>query len=264
MYNKMGANQNTYATQRANDILEVVMSYARLDFTNKTNISDKDDVFDAISAGVNMLGEELEASTISLKEKEHLLKEIHHRVKNNLQIISSLLNLQSESASDEKFLAMIRESKNRIMSMALIHEMLYVTKNLSHINIYAYITKLCNSVYQSFQTKESSIEFVYNIDEDLYFEIDNMIPIGLILNEILSNSFKYAFPQKKGMIEIHFHKNGDNYCMIAQDNGVGIPKSFNVKESKTLGSQLIYMLSDQLDGKLKVESAKGTKYTLNF
>ncbi len=260
----MPSKQDTYATERANNILDVVMSYARLDFSNKTHISDKDDVFDAISAGVNMLGEELESSTISLKEKEHLLKEIHHRVKNNLQIISSLLNLQSDSATDEKFLAMIRESKNRIMSMALIHEMLYVTKNLSHINIYNYITKLCNSVYQSFQTKESSIEFDYDIDENIYFEIDNMIPIGLILNEILSNSFKYAFPDKKGVIHIYFQKKDDHYCMIAKDNGVGIPKNFNVAESKTLGSQLIYILAEQLDGKLSVESSKGTKYTLKF
>lgn len=264
MHSKMLEKQETYTTQRANDILEVVMSYARLDFSNKSTISDNDDVFDAIASGVNMLGEELEASTISLKEKEHLLKEIHHRVKNNLQIISSLLNLQSDNSSDEKFLAMIRESKNRIMSMALIHEMLYVTKDLSHINIHAYITKLCNSVYQSYQTKDSLVEFVYNIDEDLYFEIDNMIPIGLILNEILSNSFKYAFPNKKGIIEVHFQKNGDNYRMIAKDNGIGIPKSFNAKETKTLGSQLIYMLTDQLDGKLKLESSKGTKYTLEF
>ena len=260
----MQGKPETYATERANNILEVVMSYARLDFSNKTKISDNDDVFDAIGVGVNMLGEELESSTISLKEKEQLLKEIHHRVKNNLQIISSLLNLQSDNTTDEKFLAMIRESKNRIMSMALIHEMLYVTKNLSHINIYAYITKLCNSVYQSFQTKESSIEFEYDIDEDIYFEIDNMIPIGLILNEILSNSFKYAFPDKKGIIQIHFQKTGDQYCMIAQDNGLGIPKNFNIAESKTLGSQLIYMLAEQLDGKLSVESNKGTKYTLKF
>lgn len=260
----MSDKKETYANERAADILEVVMSYARLDFSNKTKISERDDVFDAISAGVNMLGEELESSTISLKEKEHLLKEIHHRVKNNLQIISSLLNLQSDNATDEKFLTMIRESKNRIMSMALIHEMLYVTKNLSQINIYDYITKLSHSVYQSFQTKESSIQFEYSIDETLFFEIDNMIPIGLILNEILSNSFKYAFPDKKGTIYIHFQKNGDNYTMIAKDDGIGMPKNFNVAESKTLGSQLIYMLAEQLDGKLSVESKNGTKYTLKF
>lgn len=260
----MSSHKNTYATERANNILDVVMSYARLDFSNKTMISDKDDVFDAISAGVNMLGEELESSTISLKEKEHLLKEIHHRVKNNLQIISSLLNLQSDSTTDERFLSMIRESKNRIMSMALIHEMLYVTKNLSHINIHDYITKLSHSVYQSFQTKESSIKFEYDIDETIYFEIDQMIPIGLILNEILSNSFKYAFPDKKGIIHIHFKKNGDKYCMIAKDDGVGIPKNFDISESKTLGSQLIFILAEQLEGKLSVESKKGTKYTLKF
>lgn len=260
----MSTNSDSYSQKRAADILEVVMSYARLDFSNKTAISDKDDVFDAISAGVNMLGEELESSTISLKEKEHLLKEIHHRVKNNLQIISSLLNLQSDKTTDEAFLSMIKESKNRIMSMALIHEMLYVTKNLSHINIHDYITKLCHSVYQSFHTKNVSIEFEYDVDESIYFEIDNMIPIGLILNEILSNSFKYAFPDKKGIIYIHFSKNNDQYTMIAKDNGIGIPDDFKAEESKTLGTQLIFMLAEQLDGTINVLNDKGTKYTLRF
>lgn len=256
--------KETYSHKRANEILEVVMNYARLEFQNKIEISEKDDVFDAISAGVNMLGEELESSTISLKEKEHLLKEIHHRVKNNLQIISSLLNLQSENAGDEKFLAMIRESKNRIMSMALIHEMLYVTKDLSQINVHNYITKLCNSVYQSFYTKDCSIMFEYDIDESLFFEIDNMIPVGLIVNEIISNSLKYAFPDKKGVISVSFSKNNDKYILTAHDNGVGIPKNFDHKTAKSLGMQLIHMLSEQLDGELLVDSKKGAKYKLCF
>lgn len=255
---------DSYAEQRANDILEVVMSYARMNFNNKISISNNDDVFDAISAGVNMLGEELESSTVSLKEKEHLLKEIHHRVKNNLQIVSSLLNLQFDKSTDEVFSNMIKESKNRIMSMALIHEMLYITKDLSKIEVRSYITKLCNSVYQSFQTKESSILFEYNINKNIHFEIDNMIPIGLILNEIISNSLKYAFPEKKGVISIQIQQLGEKHQLIAKDNGIGIPKTFNIKESNTLGSQLIYMLAEQLDGKLSIESNKGTKYTLNF
>jgi len=120
---------------RCSTILEVIMAYARLDFSCKTTITNSGDVFDAIGAGVNMLGEELKSSTISLKEKEQLLREIHHRVKNNLQIISSLLSLQSENVKDKKFLALIRESRNRIKSMALENKMLYTTNDLSHVKL---------------------------------------------------------------------------------------------------------------------------------
>lgn len=258
-----GANSD-YAMSRANEILDVIMSYARLEFKKKIEISDQQDVFDGISTGVNMLGEELENSTISLKEKEQLLKEVHHRVKNNLQIISSLLNLQSEHSQDEKFLMMIRESKNRISSMALIHEMLYTSKDFSQVNIHAYITKLSQSIYQSFYMAESNVCFDYAIDKSLFFEIDRMIPIGLILNEIISNSLKYAFPEKQGLISIEFFKNGESYTLIVKDDGIGVPASFDFKTSKSLGIQLIHMLSEQLDGTLVFGNDNGTCYKLCF
>lgn len=255
---------DAYSTERANDILDVIMSYAHLDFRNKTKITANDDIYDAIGAGVNMLGEELESSVISLKEKEHLLKEIHHRVKNNMQIISSMLNLQAQNTDDERFLAMIRESKNRIFSMALIHEMLYITKNISQINVSQYVIKLSQSVYQSYANGDYMIEFDYDIDENIFFETDNMVPIGLIINEIVSNSMKYAFPEKKGIISIQFCKKNDGYCMQVKDNGIGIPKSFDYTKAKSLGMQLIHILSDQLGGKLSLDSKNGTKYELCF
>ena len=260
----MPEHNSNYSDKRANDILEVIMSYARLEFKEKIEITDKEVVFDSISAGVNMLGEELENSTVSLKEKEQLLKEVHHRVKNNLQIISSLLNLQAEHTQDEKFLSMIRESKNRISSMALIHEMLYVTKDFSKINISTYITKLSQSVYQSFYMSESDVTFDYEIDKTLFFEIDRMIPIGLILNEIISNSLKYAFPDKKGIISIQFSKKDGSYLLVVKDNGVGVPANFDYKTAKSLGIQLIHMLSEQLDGTLAFDNKKGTCYKLSF
>jgi two-component sensor histidine kinase len=255
---------NTYFEERANNILEVVMSYARMEFHHKTSVTEPGDVFDAIGAGVNMLGEELENSTVSLKEKEQLLKEVHHRVKNNLQIISSLLNLQSENIVDETFLGLIRESKNRISSMALIHEMLYASKDLSKVKIKDYITKLSQSVYRSFYTVKHNVLFNYEIDEDLHFEIDRMIPIGLILNEIISNSLKYAFPQKEGTVAISLHKNGNEYTLQAGDNGVGFSDDFDYMNSKSLGMQLIHMLSEQLGGKVKVSNKNGIRYTLTF
>lgn len=255
---------DSYSKERANDILEVIMSYARLDFNSKTKITGNDDIYDAIGTGVNMLGEELENSVISLQEKEHLLKEIHHRVKNNMQIISSLLNLQAQNTDDERFLAMIRESKNRIFSMALIHEMLYITKNISQINVSQYITKLSQSVYQSFSAGDFSIEFDYDIDDTIFFETDNMVPIGLIINEIMSNTMKHAFPNKKGIIAIKFCKKENDYFLQVKDNGVGIPEHFDYTKSKSLGMQLIHILSEQLDGKLTLDSKNGTKYELCF
>ncbi|MCD6067446.1 MAG: hypothetical protein K0S33_2272 [Bacteroidetes bacterium] len=255
---------NAYSEERANNILEVVMAYARMEFHHKTKVTEPGDVFDAIGAGVNMLGEELENSTVSLKEKEQLLKEVHHRVKNNLQIISSLLNLQSENIVDEKFLSLIRESKNRISSMALIHEMLYASKDLSRVKIKDYIVKLSQSVYQSFYTVDFKILFQYEIDEELHFEIDRMIPIGLILNEIISNSLKYAFPKKEGVIRISLHKKENEFELQAGDNGIGFGDDFDYKNSKSLGMQLIHMLSEQLAGKISVSNKKGISYGLIF
>lgn len=254
----------SYPTYRANNILDVILAYARLDFNQKTLITEREDVFDAISSGVNMLGEELENSKISLKEKEQLLKEVHHRVKNNLQIISSLLNLQSEFIQDEKFLALIRESKNRINSMSLIHEMLYSSPNLSQINFKEYIEILYHSIYSTFESLHAKIAIKLKIDPEIHFEIDTMIPIGLILNEIITNSFKYAFPGKKGTISFKAEKQKNNLVLSISDNGIGIPADFDYHKSKSLGMQLIYLLADQIDAELTLDLEQGTKYVLKF
>lgn len=260
----MAQHSQAYLNQRTNDILEVIMSYARLEFSHKTEVTGEGDVFDAISAGVNMLGEELENSVITLREKESLLKEIHHRVKNNLQIISSLLNLQANHTEDQQFLAMIRECRNRIVSMAIIHEMLYMTKDLSRINAADYIVRLSQSIYQSFSLSEGVISFEYAIDEDIYLEADKIIPIGLILNEIVSNSMKYAFPDGCGTVSVIFREEGGGYFLQTKDDGIGIPAGYDYRNSKSLGLQLIYTLSDQLEAELKLESHPGTNYVFRF
>ncbi|MCE3294434.1 MAG: hypothetical protein K0R65_148 [Crocinitomicaceae bacterium] len=253
-----------YSDKRANDILEVILSYARLEFDKKTELTGTEDVFDAISAGVNMLGEELENSTISLKEKEQLLQEVHHRVKNNLQIISSLLNLQSESVQDAKFLGLIRESKNRITSMALIHEMLYATKDLSHINFKEYVEKLYRSIYHTFETSDYKIDFEFIMEKEQHFEMDTMIPLGLIFNEIITNSFKYAFPGHQGEIKVQVDKKGEDLSIRIWDNGVGIPADFDHQSSKSLGIQLIHLLAEQIEAGLSVDCTHGTSYELHF
>ncbi len=249
---------------RANEILEVIMAFARQDFGKKVSVKSDDSVLDGIGAGVNMLGEELQHSTISLREKEQLLKEIHHRVKNNMQIIASLLSLQSENSEDEKFNALLRESRNRINSMAIVHEMLYQSEDLSKIELKEYIVTLCSSVHQSYAKPDSFIEFVYELEKDVHFDIDKMIPIGLILNEAISNSLKHAFPQKKGNVNIALHPAKEKYILSISDNGTGFRKDFDLERDSHLGIQLIYMLTEQLGGKLDVKMDNGVCYRIEF
>ncbi|HWY10263.1 MAG TPA: histidine kinase dimerization/phosphoacceptor domain -containing protein [Bacteroidia bacterium] len=266
--NNISLSQN----KRANEILEVILSFARLEFSKKVDLSPEDDILDGIGAGVNMLGEELKYSDLTIKEKEqlliekeHLLKEIHHRVKNNLQIVSSLLNLQSENIIDEKFLELIKESQNRINSMALVHEMLYKSVDLSKVDLKEYIEVLTSSVNMSYSTPAKTISFNYDIEAGIFLEVDTMIPIGLMLNEILSNSFKYAFPGKDtGIISIKLKRDNNHINMIVFDNGVGLKKNFDIKKQGSLGMQLVHMLGEQIDAKIAVRSEKGTYYGINF
>ncbi len=257
-------NENNDTNKRVNKILEVVMAYARLDFSKKTEVLGTNDELDAIGAGVNMLGEELESSTLSLKEKEQLLKEIHHRVKNNLQIVSSLLNLQSENILDKRYLDLIIESRNRINSMALVHEMLYSSKDLSKIEISEYVQRLSIGIQNSLLKNDAKVQFNYSMQADLYFDIDHMIPLGLILNEIISNSYKYAFPTNEGRIDIEMSKADKHYKLVVKDNGIGFKVNFDIKRDSNLGMQLIYMLAEQMDGKVSVDSVLGVAYEIIF
>ncbi len=252
------------AASKEKQILDVIMAYARLDFSQKTVLSNEGDVFDAIGAGVNMLGEELKSSVVSLREKEQLLREIHHRVKNNLQIISSLLSLQTHNVKDERFLALIRESRNRIRSMALVHEMLYTTVDLSQVKLKKYLENLCGSIYESYKRPKMKVGFSCDINENVHFDIDRMIPLGLILNEIISNSLKYAFPENKGLIGISLKNIKGSYILTIQDDGKGLPKNFDVDKHANLGMQLIFMLAEQLNGKVELVRKKGTAYKIRF
>lgn len=260
----MNPDEAKYIQKRTNAILDVIMAYARLDFTQKTEITDQEDVFDAIASGVNMLGEELEHSVITLQEREALLQEVHHRVKNNLQIISSLMNLQASYTKDEKFLALIRECRNRIISMSMIHEMLYRAKDLSRIQVSEYIKTLTLSINSSFSGSSSDVTFEYEIDNQIYLEADRMIPIGLIVNEAVSNSFKYAFPQGGGTIRILFTASPTHFCLKISDNGIGLPAGIQTEAFQSLGIQLIKALSDQLSAELDILRENGLGYELCF
>lgn len=200
----------------------------------------------------------------SLKEKEVLLKEVHHRVKNNLQVISSILNLQSSYVKDDQILSILRESQNRIKSMSYIHESLYQTKNFSSINFSEYIVNLSNNLFHSYQIFDNFIELKLKV-EPVNLNLDQAIPCGLIVNELITNALKYAFKGKKtGEIFIGITEKGKTISISIEDNGVGLPKGFNYLKTETLGLQLVVTLVEQLDGQLNMKSENGTKYLITF
>lgn len=241
------------------------MALARLDFSKSVAIDDKNDSLTAIAAGVNMLGEELRENVISLKEKEQLLKELHHRVKNNMQIIISMLKLQTVNEDNDRLLALVQDSQSRINAMALVHEMLYSTKDFVFTQLKEYVDFLSSSLFLSYAPPGHKISIELDIDEDIYFEIDYMIPLGLILNEMISNSLKHGFPNGKGIIRVKAKSDEEGwYHIIYSDNGVGLPPAFDFSKSESLGTQLIGMLTEQLDARLEVNNSNGLSYSMRF
>ena len=199
----------------------------------------------------------------SLKEKEILMKEIHHRAKNNLTIISSLLNLQSRHISDKEALGVFRESQNRARSMALIHEKLYRSDNLRKIDFGEYIRSLTVELFNSYRTS-SGIELDTSID-NINLDINTAVPLALIVNEIVTNSLKYAFPDKKaGNVLVSFAKNHEGLQLIVEDNGIGFPNDLDFRNTNSLGMQLVTSLTDQIKGNIKLERDGGTKFVIDF
>lgn len=203
----------------------------------------------------------------SLKEKELLLKEIHHRVKNNLQVISSLLNLQSAYIEDKHATDMFKESQNRVRSMALIHERLYQSKDFTSVDFGEYLRKLADSLAYSYGPIGRSTKVTIDSD-NISLGIDTAVPCGLIINELLTNSFKYAFADgRHGEIQIGFNcENTENcrYRLTVKDNGVGIHPDIDIENTTTLGLQLVVTLTDQINGTMTVNREKGTEFIIVF
>jgi PAS domain S-box-containing protein len=201
----------------------------------------------------------------SLGEKEILLQEVHHRVKNNLQIMSSLMKLQSHHIKDTKTLEILRESENRIRSMAIVHNKLYSTKNYEKIDFGDYVRSLTESFYTTYGMRLNKIDLKIDIS-NIILNIDTAIPCGLIINELVSNSIKYAYPdQKEGMIKISMQLNDDgSYTLVVSDTGVGLPNGFNVNTTKTLGLELVTLLTNQLNGKLYISNNNGAEFKIIF
>lgn len=201
----------------------------------------------------------------SLKEKELLIKEIHHRVKNNLQVVSSLLKLQSTSIKDKDARDILLDSQNRVQSMALVHQKLYQSADLANINLNEYIPQLLHHILNSFKEKSKKIKLNLDI-ENITIGIDTAIPCGLVINELVSNSLKHAFPDNSsGSIDIKLCANECNeYTMIVKDSGAGFPDNVDFRNTTSLGLQLVTTLVSQIDGFIELKNSGGTTFTIHF
>lgn len=200
----------------------------------------------------------------SLEEKEVLLREIHHRVKNNLQIISSLLNLQSQYLKDEKVVNVLNESQNRVRSMAMVHEDLYRSQDLSKIDFADYIKRLLSGLFSSYGVNDKLITSTINV-KNVFLNISVAVPCGLIINELVSNSLKHAFPQgQEGEIYLKFYHNGKKYILIIADNGIGFPEDVKLENTKSLGLKLVNTLVEQLGGNISICKDSGTSFKIVF
>ncbi|MBC7411476.1 MAG: PAS domain-containing protein [Bacteroidia bacterium] len=200
----------------------------------------------------------------SLQEKEVLLKEVHHRVKNNLQVISSLLNLQSDFVEDIKILKVLKESQNRVKSMSYIHEILYQTNEFGNIPFEQYLKSILFNLVDSYRKVGLRVSVETNFEE-INIDLDTSIPCGLIVNELVSNSLKYAFEDRtEGKIIMTCKNVGSKIELSIKDNGKGFPTDFDVKNAQSLGMQLVFALTEQIDGTIEIINNNGSEFLINF
>ena len=202
----------------------------------------------------------------SLKEKETLLREIHHRVKNNMQVISSLLQLQASKSNDRQVIGILEDSRNRIQSMALIHDKLYRSEDFTQIDFTKYIQELSHSLFRAYGVDPGKVTFKSDI-EQIPIGLDCAIPCGLLVNELVTNSLKHAFPKSGGgeiRIALHAVK-GDETMLSVSDNGIGLPKDLDFRKTASVGLHLVTILAEnQLEGKIELDRTGGTKFSITF
>jgi len=219
-----------------------------------------------VAVDVSDLAAAEERIRIDLKEKEVMLREIHHRVKNNLQVISSMLHLQAFFRSGKSVEEVIHELDRRIQAMALVHDHLHRSRDMAEINVREYLDGIVSSVVQSSDLTAGLITTTLDADDTITWGLDTAVHCGLIVNELLSNSFKHAFPEgREGRIEVSLHVAGDGkFELTVADDGVGIPEGINISEEKTLGMCIVHSLSSQLEADLELETARGTIFRFRF
>jgi PAS domain S-box-containing protein len=205
--------------------------------------------------------EQIEAS---LAEKVTLVKEVHHRVKNNLQIIASLLNMQIRKTTDPQTIEALKDSQNRVRSMAIVHEQLYKGKDSAHIDLGNYIRSLGTVIFSSYETGNRGVRFDPDI-HDIYVDTNTAIPLGLISNELITNSLKYAFKERKdGRLSITATEDPAALTFIVADNGVGMSPEITLENQPSLGLKLVSTLTDQLNGTVTIDRTGGTRFTFTF
>ncbi len=211
---------------------------------------------------LEVLSEELQSS---LEQREWLLKEMHHRVKNNLQIISSILRLQSRKIQDTQALNIIKDGQSRVQSIALIHQKLYQSDNIVKVDCKEYIIDLVKYLENAYFSKQRKINMHIEAQKNIYLDVEKVVALGLIINELVSNAFKYAFLAKnEGNIWINFLQKNEQMTLEVQDDGKGFDAEIDLENSKTLGLDLVYTLTQQLKGKLNLINQNGVKFTLEF
>ncbi|MES2216955.1 MAG: histidine kinase dimerization/phosphoacceptor domain -containing protein [Pseudomonadota bacterium] len=255
---KLETNEHLIISEKANGFLEEILASFQMVETN-------------FRQAITLLNQRslefagrVRALQDSIHEKEALLKEVYHRVKNNLQVVSSLLSLQAGATEEVAIQKVLLESSSRVKSMALVHEMLYQTENLASIAMKSYIVNLFKYLFQIYKTNVKNVQLDVDID-DITLSIDLAIPCGLIINELVSNVIKHAFPNDKlGIITFSFKKQDHKIVLTLRDNGVGIPSEIDIQNTASLGMRLIHSLTKQLDGNILLNRANGTAFTLTF
>lgn len=199
----------------------------------------------------------------SLKEKELLLREIHHRVKNNMQIISSLLNLQSSYVGDEEAVKTFKESQSRVKSMALVHEKLYNSNNLANIDFVGYVKSLVSNLVYTYVEDPEKIR-IKTEGSNIHLNMETSVPYGLIINELVTNSIKHAFPNGIGEIIVKLDHDHDEFFITVTDNGAGFPEDLDFRNTKNLGLQLVNSLVNQSDESITLSGDGGTNFRIKF
>ncbi|HJZ11747.1 MAG TPA: sensor histidine kinase, partial [Acidobacteriota bacterium] len=200
---------------------------------------------------------------MQLNDKEALLREVHHRVKNNLQVISSLLSMQASQA-DPHTADLLRDSMNRVRSMAVLHERLYAAENLSHIDLAVYFKELVNDIEKSYEPVKGGQITIKCFCDPVFVSIEKAIPCGLLVNEMITNAFKHAFPDSQGEIGLKLTRKNSKVSLDVFDTGVGLPETRDLEDPKSTGLRLISILAKQLGAHLSIEREKGTTFHFEF